>query len=128
MAFLTPESACARVQHVWSRWAEWCVQLRLLVPSRAAKPAADWTTASVRMLIRRLGIAVTLIIVALPPIGYGTLELRDLRKRADEQASLAARHVEVQLIRHRSRDWLGQISIDVFAAVSKVDNLVGRAG
>ena len=114
----------ARLKGPWKVSGHWRRQLTGVLRGHPIAPAVLSTTASVRALIRRLGLAVTLITVALPPVGYGALELRDLQKRAGQQASLAARHVEIQLARQPSRDWLSQISTDVLQAVRKADNAV----
>ena len=86
-----------------------------------------WTTPALRSLIRRLGIAVTLMTVLLPPIGYASLDLRGLQKRAAEHASLGARQVEVQLMKGRHDSWLNEVSINVLHAMRRGDSTIAAS-
>jgi diguanylate cyclase (GGDEF)-like protein len=91
------------------------------------KTDGNWTTPSVRRLIRRLGIAVTLITILLPPLGYATLDLRELQKRASEHASVAARQVEAQLTWNREGNWLNEVSTNVLRAMRHADGAVAAS-
>ena len=108
-----------------SRWfATLQGHVRRHARGQQAAIGASWTTPSVRSLIRRLGTAVTLLTILLPPIGYASLEFRDLTKRAAEHASLAARQVEVQLARDRGQGALIEASSAVLEAVRSADGTV----
>jgi diguanylate cyclase (GGDEF)-like protein len=89
---------------------------------------ANWTTPSARNLVRRLGIALTLFIVLLPPIGFATLEFRDLARRAGEQASLAARLIEVELARSKGGDRrLSEEMAGILRAIRRADRTVAAS-
>jgi len=88
------------------------------------EPPINWTAPSLRVLLRRLGITVTLVTIVLPPVGYASLDMRELRKRATEYASLGARQVEVQLIKHRGENWLNEVSTNVLYGMRKADGAV----
>jgi diguanylate cyclase (GGDEF)-like protein len=84
----------------------------------------DGTSSSVRTLIRRLGIAVTVVTVILPPIGYCAVDYRGLRERAAEHASIGARQVELQLLKSRSRNWLEEVSTNVLHGMRRGNSAV----
>ena len=72
--------------------------------------------ASPRKLISRLGVAVTCITVVAPPALYALISTNQLRQHALEQASIGARHIEVQIGKKETVDWLAQASINVLHA------------
>ncbi len=72
--------------------------------------------ASPRKLISRLGVAVACITVVAPPALYAVISTNQLRQHALEQASIGARHIEVQLSKKETVDWLAQASINVLHA------------
>jgi diguanylate cyclase (GGDEF)-like protein len=96
----------------------WRVQLaagvaalgRALRVARARRPAAEHAA---KDLISRLGLITTCLTIVVPPIAFALLGFYHLQQRAGEQATLGARHLEVQLLRGRSPDWLTQASINV---------------
>ena len=67
-------------------------------------------------LIARLGITVACITVLAPPALYAWVSFNQLRQHALEQASIGARHIEVQLSRKETIDWLAQASMNVLHA------------
>jgi len=78
---------------------------------------------SPRAFIGRLGLITTCVTVLLPPIAFAALSAIQLQQRADEQATLGARHLEVQLRHTHAVDWLNRVSINVLHA-SRVPNSV----
>lgn len=82
-------------------------ELRMRLRKRVASP---------RKLISRLGVAVTCITVVAPPALYAWISFNQLQQHALEQASIGARHVEVQLSKKETVDWLAQASINVLHA------------
>ena len=62
-------------------------ELRVRLRKRVASP---------RKLISRLGVAVTCITVVAPPALLRVISTNQLRQHALEQASIGARHIEVQ--------------------------------
>ncbi len=82
-------------------------ELRMRLRKRVASP---------RMLIARLGAAVTCITVVAPPLLYALISTNQLRQHAIEQASIGARHIEVQLSKKETVDWLAQASMNVLHA------------
>jgi diguanylate cyclase (GGDEF)-like protein len=100
----------------WRRFAR-----RLARAKDGASGALQVSASSVeklapRALISRLGIIVTCITVVVPPAIYAALSLQQLHRRAVEQASLGARHVEIQLPKQHAADWFNQVSITVLHA------------
>ena len=79
---------------------------------------------SPRAFISRLGIVTTCITIFLPPIAFALLSTYDLRHDAIEQASLGARHVEMQLTMDRTKDSLTQVSISVVHATARPNSAV----
>jgi diguanylate cyclase (GGDEF)-like protein len=71
---------------------------------------------SPRTAIARLGAIVACITVLAPPIVYALMTFDHLQQRAEEHASLGASHIEVQLARTGTIDWLTQVSISVVQA------------
>jgi diguanylate cyclase (GGDEF)-like protein len=71
---------------------------------------------SPRALIARLGTTVACITILAPPALYAWVSSNQLRQHALEQASIGARHIEVQLSRKESIDWLAQASMNVLHA------------
>ncbi len=114
----------ADMRQAWRWFATSRAHVRQHARSHLARIGASWTAPSVRSLIRRLGMAVTLLTVLLPPVGYGGLEFRDLTKRAAEYASLAARQIEVQLVRGEDQGTLVKASADVLHAIRSADGTV----
>ena len=82
-------------------------ELRVRLRKRIASP---------RKLISRLGVAVTCITVVAPPALYAVISTNQLRQHALEQASIGARHIEVQLNKKETVDWLAQASMNVLHA------------
>ena len=80
--------------------------------------------ASPRAVIARFGAIVACITIAAPPATYAWLSASQLQQRALEHASMGARHVEVQLTRKESVDWLTQVSIDVVHATQGANSSV----
>ncbi|MBX9591352.1 MAG: hypothetical protein K2X43_18850, partial [Hyphomonadaceae bacterium] len=72
--------------------------------------------ASPRKLIARLGVIVALITALAPPVLYALISVNQLQQHVIEQASIGARHVEVQLNRKDGVDWLAQTSMNVLHA------------
>ena len=109
-----------------SRWWLRARLGRLRKTTRAAFTGrrSDRTPPSARTLIRRLGIAVTVITVILPPVGYAALDYRELRKHAGEHASVGARHVEVQLLKSRGGNWLQEVSTNVLHGMRRSDSTI----
>ena len=79
---------------------------------------------SPRALIAHLGLITTCIAIFVPPIAYATLGLAQLQERAAEQASLGARHVEVQLKQQTAVDGFTRVSINVLHATRNADGIV----
>ena len=73
-------------------------------------------TASPRKLIARLGIIVACITALAPPLLFAVVSLHQLRQHALEQASIGARHIEVQHYNKDAVDWLAQASTNVLHA------------
>jgi diguanylate cyclase (GGDEF)-like protein len=71
---------------------------------------------SPRTLIARLGGAVALITIVAPPLLYAWVSTNQLRQHALEQSAIGARHIEVQLGRKETIDWLAQASMNVLHA------------
>src|SRR5688572_30563074 len=99
-------------------------RLRLLPKAFRIGWRRDGTSPSVRTLIRRLGLAVTMITVILPPIGFAALDYRELGKLAGEHASVGARQVEVQLLKSRGGNWLQEVSTNVLHGIRRSDSAV----
>ena len=79
---------------------------------------------SPRTLIARLGVIVACITIVAPPAMYALVSASQLQQRALEQASLGARHVEVQLAKKETIDWLTQVSISVLHATQGANSSV----
>src|SRR5581483_5954486 len=81
---------------------------------------------SPRALIGCLGLIVTCITVFLPPMAYAVLATLQLQERAADQASLGARHVEVQIrnLHSGSIDSLSHVSINVLHATRGPNGIV----
>jgi diguanylate cyclase (GGDEF)-like protein len=79
---------------------------------------------SPRVFISRLGNVITCITIFLPPVAFALLSAYDLRQDAVEQASLGARHVEMQLTMDRAKDSLTQVSISVVHATARPNSTV----
>ena len=99
----------------------YCVATASRAATRGSRSAG-----SPRALISRLGLIITCITVFVPPIAYAVLGTLQLQERAADQASLGARHVEVQLenLRSGSIDWLSQVSINVLHATRGPNGIV----
>src|SRR5882672_3592722 len=78
---------------------------------------------SPRAFISSLGIITTCMTIFAPPVAYAVLSAFQLQQRADEQATLGARHLEVQLDQGHAVDWLNRVSINVLHA-TRVPNSV----
>jgi diguanylate cyclase (GGDEF)-like protein len=79
--------------------------------------------ASPRTAIARLGAIVAAVTVVAPPVFYAWISFNQLQQRADEQASLGARHLEAQMARgEKAIDWMTQISINVVVATQRADS------
>ena len=93
--WLTPLRAAARSCGAWAR----------SVGSRVARINARLTrrAGSPRALIGHLGIVTTASPSLAPPITYAAISTLQLQQRAEEQAMLGARHVEVQLPQQERR-------------------------
>jgi diguanylate cyclase (GGDEF)-like protein len=79
---------------------------------------------SPRAAIARLGAIIACILVVAPPIVYAWITYDQLAQRAEEQASLGASHVEVQLQKNGAIDWLTQVSISVVRATQGANSFV----
>jgi diguanylate cyclase (GGDEF)-like protein len=79
---------------------------------------------SPRAFIGRLGLVTTCITILAPPVTYAMLATLHLQERAVEQASLGARHVEVQLNQQTAADRFDQISVNVLHATRGPDGIV----
>ena len=89
-----------------------------------ADPRLGRSTPALRRLITRLGVAITCITIVAPPVTYAVLGAHQLQQRALEQASVGARHVEVQLLKGGTVDWLAQVSISVVHATQGANSPV----
>ena len=67
---------------------------------------------------------VAVITILAPPSLYAWVATHQLQQRAVEQASVGARHVEVQLPKNEAIDWLRQVSINVVHATQGANSLV----
>jgi diguanylate cyclase (GGDEF)-like protein len=92
--------------------------LRLLLRQSAASP---------RTAIAHVAAVVACITIVAPPATYAWLSAGQLQQRAMEQALLGARHVEVQLTRKESIDWLAQVSIDVVHATQGANSAIAAS-
>ncbi len=63
-----------------------------------------------------MGTAVACITILAPPALYAWVSTNQLRQHALEQASIGARHIEVQLSKKETIDWLAQASMNVLHA------------
>jgi diguanylate cyclase (GGDEF)-like protein len=63
-----------------------------------------------------VGAIVAVVTIVAPPAIYAWVAMQQLQQRALEHASIGARHVEVQLPKHETIDWLTQVSINVLHA------------
>jgi diguanylate cyclase (GGDEF)-like protein len=79
---------------------------------------------SPRTLIARLGAIVACITILAPPTMFAWITANQLRQRAHEHASLGASHVEVQLTKQKSIDWLTEVSISVLHATQAANSSV----
>jgi diguanylate cyclase (GGDEF)-like protein len=95
---------------------------RVGLASVSAQP--EIRSISPRKLISRLGIATTCITMFVPPITYAMTGIAQLHRRAQEQAMLGARHVEVQLVQQPAADRLNQVSISVLHATHSPDSSI----
>jgi diguanylate cyclase (GGDEF)-like protein len=77
-----------------------------------------------RAFIGQLGVVTTCITIIVPPLAYAMLGTLQLQQRAVEQATLGARHVEVQLRQQKSDDWLNHVSISVLHATRGANSTV----
>jgi diguanylate cyclase (GGDEF)-like protein len=94
-------------------------ELALAYASRRIARARKCLHASMltpRQLIASVGAIVATIIIVAPPALYAWVAANQLHQRAAEQASVGARHVEVQLTKRETIDWLTQVSINVVNA------------
>jgi PAS domain-containing protein len=114
-------------------WHRAVVRIRRLLmiawktPRRVASSSITRSTKryiSPRASIARLGIIATCTIVIAPPILYAVLGAQQLQQRAKEQASVGARHVEIQLTNGTAVDTLNQVSISVLHATLAADSPV----
>src|SRR5262245_20031909 len=97
----------SRAAAVWAGCRRWIASLRARQPRHASAP---------RNIIARAGAVVAVITVVAPPSIYAWVATHQLQQRAIEQASVGARHVEVQLPKNQAIDWLTQVSISVLHA------------
>jgi hypothetical protein len=97
-------AAAARLRTVLSRRA---AELHVRMRKRIVSP---------RSLIARLGSTVACITIVAPPVLYAWVSTNQLQLHALEQASIGARHIEVQLGRRENIDWLAQASMNVLYA------------
>ena len=79
---------------------------------------------SPRVLIGYLGLVTTAVTMLAPPLTYAVFSTLQLYQRAEEQATLGARHIEVQLPRRSAVDWLNQVSISVLHATRRSHGVV----
>ena len=89
-----------------------------------------WVTrgaGSPRALIGHLGIITTCLTILAPPITYAVISAFQLQQRAEEQATLGARHVEVQLTQPGTADRLNQVSINVLHATHSPNSVVAAS-
>jgi len=105
-----------------SRLAIACAEARQLVARANTRMARR--VRSPRAFIGRLGLVTTCITVLAPPVTYALLAILHLQERAVEQASLGARHVEVQLNQQAAGDRFGQVSVNVLHATRGPDGIV----
>lgn len=99
LSALTPRLRAAASRRV--------AELRVHLRRRSASP---------RTLIARLGTIVACITIIAPPLLYALVSASQLQQHALEQASIGARHIEVQLSKKGTIDWLAQASINVLHA------------
>ena len=80
--------------------------------------------AAPRALIARLGMVTACTIIVAPALIYAALSVQQLKQRAKEQASVGARHVEIQLANSNALDRLNEVSISVLHATGAADSPV----
>jgi diguanylate cyclase (GGDEF)-like protein len=81
-------------------------------------------TGSPRALIGRLGIITTCFTILAPPAVFLAVATAQLQQRAAEQATLGARHIEVQLNYQHGADWINQVLINVVHATRTPHSVV----
>ena len=79
---------------------------------------------SPRAFIGRLGLIITCATIIAPPAAFLTVATLQLRQRAAEQATLGARHVEVQLTYQHGADWVNQVLVNVVHATRTPHSVV----
>ena len=79
---------------------------------------------SPRAFIGRLGLIITCVTIFAPPAAFLGVATLQLRQRAAEQATLGARHVEVQLTYQHGADWTNQVLINVVHATRTPHSVV----
>src|SRR5262245_16348590 len=99
----------------WARARGRVARINARLTRRAGSP---------RVLIGQLGMITTCITVLAPPLTYATIGAMQLQQRAEEQAMLGARHVEVQFSNQAGLDRLNQVSINVLHATSSPSTVV----
>ena len=109
------EQVSRKLVATWEECARWAATPHARLRKRIVSP---------RGFISRLGIVTTCITIFLPPIAFALLSTYDLRHDAIEQASLGARHVEMQLTMERAKDSLTQVSINVVHATARPNSAV----
>jgi diguanylate cyclase (GGDEF)-like protein len=100
---------------MWKSLCTRAVRISLRLRKRIASP---------RAAIARLGTIVAIVTVIAPPATYAWISASQLQQRALDQAALGARHVEVQLTKRESVDWLTQVSISVLHATQGTGSVV----
>jgi diguanylate cyclase (GGDEF)-like protein len=115
-------NARARLRDAWAQACGSLARVNVRLTRRAGSPRA--LTGSPRALIGQLGIITTCITIFAPPITFAIISALQLQQRAEEQAMLGARHVEVQLTHQGSLDRLNQVSINVLHATSNPNSVV----
>jgi hypothetical protein len=100
---------------MWKSLCTRAVRISLRLRKRIASP---------RAAIARLGTIVAIVTVIAPPATYAWISATQLQQRALDQAALRARHVEVQLTKRDSVDWLTQVSISVLHATQGTGSVV----
>jgi diguanylate cyclase (GGDEF)-like protein len=79
---------------------------------------------SPRVFIGRLGLIITFVTIFAPPAAFLAVATLQLRQRAAEQATLGARHVEVQLTYQHGADWTYQVLANVVHATRTPHSVV----
>jgi diguanylate cyclase (GGDEF)-like protein len=99
----------------WARARSKVARINARLTRRAGSP---------RVLIGQLGMITTCLTVLVPPVAFATIGAMQLQQRAEEQAMLGARHVEVQFSNQAGLDRLNQVSVNVLHATSTPNSVV----